>query len=66
MKFTELADVSDEENLYAIEKHGYAELYDTINGFLGNFELWHDETHNNDVYFLLNNKKIFFDNITIR
>ncbi len=66
MIFTENATFSKEDNLFYIDKRSYIELYDTIHGYLGNFEVWHDSQNLNLEYFTLNEKKVYIENISER
>ena len=59
----EFAEISSPENLSIVEKHGYLELYDSVKGFLGYFDIWHDSENENAEYFNLNNNKIYLDEI---
>jgi len=61
VKTIEYAEISNRENLSIIEKHGYVELYDSVKGFLGYFDIWHDLK--NAEYFNLNDEKIYIDQI---
>jgi hypothetical protein len=63
MRFTENADISSIDNLAIVEKHGYVELHDKVKGFLGNFEVLHDSTHQNDEYLTLNGIKFYIDDM---
>lgn len=61
--FIKYAEITNHKALFFIDKHGYLELHDTIKGFLGYFEIWHDSENENKEYINLNDNKVFLETI---
>jgi hypothetical protein len=63
MTYTESGNVSSESNLYYVNHNNHIKLYDTVNGFIGNFEVWHDNLNQNKEYFTLNDRKFYIEDV---
>jgi len=63
MTFTETGNVSSKENLYYVNHYNHIKLYDAVNGFIGNFEVWHDSLNENKEYITLNDQKCYIEDI---
>ena len=63
MTYTETGNVSSIENLYYVNHYNHIKLYDTVNGFIGNFEVWHDSLNENKEYITLNDQKRYIEDI---
>lgn len=63
MTYTETGNVSSIENLYYVNHYNHIKLYDSVNGFIGNFEVWHDSLNENKEYINLNDQKCYIEDI---
>jgi hypothetical protein len=63
MTYTETGNVSSIENLYYVNHYNHIKLYDSVNGFIGNFEVWHDSLNENKEYITLNDRKCYIEDI---